>query len=296
MAEIIEYIIPEHDDGIRVGSLLKSRLHLSMGLLRKLKRTDGGITLDGSHATVRETARCGQRLRILAEADESAGGSVVPVAGPLDIAFEDAHILILNKPAGLPVHPSRGHYTNTLANRVVSHLGGDAAFRAVNRLDRGTSGLVCIAKSAYSAQRLGRSMACGGVARRYLAVCRGVGLPESGTIDRPIGRVPGMGIMRHVTPEGDRAVTHFRRLAQGEGCTLLEIRLETGRTHQIRVHLSSLGHPVVGDFMYGDPLTWLDGHALHAHFLAVQHPVTGQRLEFEAPAPPYFKELIGERE
>lgn len=293
MEPSLEYIIPPEEDGWLLRDLLRRRLTVSAALLRKLKLQEDGILLDGRAVTVRQRVCAGQRLRILTE----AGGlqqDIVPVAGPLDIVFEDEHLLIVNKPADLPVHPSRGHYCDTLANRVVSYFGGQVPFRAVNRLDRGTSGLLCLAKTQYSAQQLGRQMAARAVRRTYLAVVEGIGLPPRGTIDLPIGRVPGRGILRAVRPDGDRAVTHYRVLDASDRRTRVEIRLETGRTHQIRVHFAHMGHPVTGDFMYGRelPEAELPGQALHAAQLALAHPLTGQAMHFAAPAPDYFARLM----
>ena len=293
MPNHLTHIITAEESGQPIGPLLRRHFSLSAGLLRRLKRTAGGITLDGAPVTVRATAREGQCLAILTEGETLPQG-IMPVPGALDIIFEDAHLLVLSKPAGLPVHPSRGHYLDTLANRVVAYLGPDIPFRAVNRLDRGTSGLLCIAKSGLAAQRLSTQLTAGGIRRSYVAVVEGLLAEPSGTVDAPIGRVPGKGIMRQVDAAGKRAVTHFKVLERGPCRTLAALRLETGRTHQIRVHMAYLGHPVTGDFMYGSELDDLDGQALHAGSLELSQPITGERMRLEAPLPKHFETLLGQ--
>ena len=282
-------VAPE-DDGAEVYHLLRQRMHLSTALLRRLKTVPDGILLDGVRVTVRQRARAGQVLSILTEPEGPR--RVLPEHGPLDIVYEDADLLALCKPAGLAVHPSPGHEGGTLANFVAAYLGPGAAFHAVNRLDRGTSGLMCVAKHKLAAQRLARQVQEGGLRRAYHAVADGVGLPEEGVVDAPIGRVEGNGIRRQLCPDGQRAVTRFARLAEGPAHTLLRLELETGRTHQIRVHLASLGHPVAGDFLYGVELPWLDGFALHSCALALTQPMTGEALSFTRTDPDYFEKIL----
>ena len=252
--ERLTYLCTTEDDGLEVLTLLRREFRVSTNLLRQLKVTDNGILLDDIRVTVRHIVRTGQTLSILREPDSGKEKRVEPIAGALDIVYEDSDLMILNKPAGLAVHPSPGHYDGeTLGNRVVYHLaqtGQNPTFRAINRLDRGTSGLMTCAKNKLSAHRLEQQLAEDGIRRTYHAVCEGIVTPESGTIDLPIGRAEGKGIMRCVREDGQHAVTHYRVLTTRNNRTLLEIRLETGRTHQIRVHFSHLGHPLCGDFMY----------------------------------------------
>ena len=238
--ERLEYLCTPEDDGAEVLTLLRREFRVSTNLLRQLKVTEQGILLDGIRVTVRHTVRPGQVLSILREPDSGKERRVEAMEGPLDIVYEDGDLMIFNKPAGLAVHPSPGHYDGqTLANRVVYYLaqtGQNPTFRAINRLDRGTSGLMTCAKNKLAAHRLEELLAADGIRRTYHAVCEGVGLPESGTIDLPIGKAEGKGIMRQVREDGQRAVTHYKVLKEQNGRTLLEIQLETGRTHQIRVH------------------------------------------------------------
>lgn len=294
--ERLRYLCTSDDDGAEVLTLLRREFQLSTNLLRQLKVTENGIMLDGVRVTVRHTVHPGQELSILREPDSGKEGRVDPMEGPLDIVYEDADLMILNKPAGLAVHPSPGHYDGqTLANRVVFYLaqtGQNPTFRAINRLDRGTSGLMTCAKTKFSAHRLEELLAADGIRRTYHAVCEGVGLPERGTVDLPIGKAEGKGIMRQVREDGQRAVTHYRVLREQNGRTLLEIQLETGRTHQIRVHFSHLGHPLCGDFMYGREIDGMKGCALHSCAITLTQPSTGEPLAFTAPDPPVFAKLL----
>lgn len=288
----LSLLVPPEDDGAEVLTLLKKNLRLSTALLRRLKRVPDGILLDGAHVTVRVRVKSGQTLSILRE---PAGGErrVTPQKGPIDIVYEDDDLLIINKPNGLAVHPSPGHAGDTLANYVAAYLGGGAAFHAVNRLDRGTGGLMCVAKHKLSAQRLALQVQRGKLTRVYHAVLDGVGLPEHGVVDLPIGRVEGNGIRRTIAEDGQTAVTRFQRLSEGHDHTLARLELETGRTHQIRVHMSHLGFPVSGDFLYGTELPWLDGFALCSVELRLTQPTTGEPLTFIIPDPKWFYQLTG---
>jgi 23S rRNA pseudouridine1911/1915/1917 synthase len=201
---------------------------------------------------------------------------------PLDIVFEDEDVIAVNKPHGMVVHPTKHYSGNTLSNAVAYHMserGEYAAFRPVNRLDRDTSGLVVAGKNIYSASRLS-----GSVSKTYLAVCEGE-LSGSGTIDTPIAREEGHSSKRKVSPEGDRSVTHWTVLCSLGGMTLLEIRLETGRTHQIRVHFSSIGMPLCGDDLYGGGRELIGRQALHCREAEFVHPVSGEIISLSAPVP-----------
>ena len=294
--ERLDYICTTEDEGLEVLTLLRREFRVSTNLLRQLKVTDNGITLDGVRVTVRYTVHTGQTLSIQREPDSGRESRVEALGGPLDIVYEDADLMIINKPAGLPVHPSPGHYDGqTLANRVVFYLtqtGQNPTFRAINRLDRGTSGLMTCAKNKLSAHRLEELLAADGIRRTYHAVCEGTGLAPEGTVDLPIGRAEGFGIKRAVREDGQRAVTHYKVLKEQNGRTLLEIRLETGRTHQIRVHFSHLGHPLCGDFMYGQEIDGMKGCALHSCSITLTQPSTGEGLAFTVPDPPVFAKLL----
>ena len=192
----------------------------------------------------------------------------------------------------MPVHPSAGHYDDSLANRCAARFGG--VFRPVNRLDAGTSGLMVVARDAHVHALLCKALHTGDFERRYLAVAEGVFAEKQGVVDAPIARVEGSAIQRCVSPDGQRAVTHYRVLRNNSRFSLVELTLETGRTHQIRVHMASIGHPVAGDTVYGarrDPFG-LNGQCLHARELSFIHPRTGERMTFHAALPDYFSALL----
>ena len=212
----------------------------------------------------------------------------LPVSMPLSICYEDEDILAVNKPAQMPVHPSLNHYDHTLANAVCGYYNDQEipyTFRCVNRLDRDTTGLTLIAKHMLSSAILSTAAARREISREYIAIASGK-TPESGTIDAPIGRVAGSTIERQIDFEnGERAITHYRRLAYHDGLSLLSLHLETGRTHQIRVHLKSIGHPLIGDFLYNPTDTTIKRQALHSYRLTFSHPITGESFVLTAPLP-----------
>lgn len=222
--------------------------------------------------------------------EKKGSESIVPVPMKLDILFEDEHVLVVNKPAGVPVHPSQGHYGNTLANGIAAYMeeqGIDFVFRAVNRLDRDTSGLLLIAKHMLSSCILSEQVKEHAIHREYAAIVCGK-TPPQGTIDVPIARKADSVIERIPDPEhGESAVTHYRTIAYNEKTDLSFIRLllETGRTHQIRVHMKSIGHPLPGDFLYHPDYRYIDRQALHSAYLRFTHPISGETMEFSAPLP-----------
>ncbi len=286
----MELVIAPEDAGLPVKTILRQRMGLSTNLLRRLKQVPDGILLDGVHVTVRAEVQAGQVLSVLREPDTGRENRVDAQEGLLDIVFEDADILVLNKPAGLPVHPSPGHEGSTLANYVMAHYqkqGQTLMFHPINRLDRGTSGLLCVAKTQMAAQRLSQQLQRREIKRTYHAVVSGGSFPARGTIDLPIGRRPGRGIAREVRADGERAVTHFRVLQRRGHALLLELQLETGRTHQIRVQFASRDLPLVGERKYStleDPCEI----ALWSWRLAFAHPTTGKPMEFTHEPPEIY--------
>lgn len=207
----------------------------------------------------------------------------------LEVLFEDDDLIVINKPAMLAIHPSHNHQGDTLANLLAAHLvkeGKTSTFRAVGRLDKGTSGIVVCALNSYAASKLQAQ-----IDKTYYAIPSGKYEGE-GTIDAPIYRPDPIHTYRTVDPRGDYAVTHWKALKTGEDMSLVEVHLETGRTHQIRVHFQSLGTPLIGDTMYGTPREDICHQALHCGHAEFLHPYTGERLSFDAPMPPEMEQFI----
>lgn len=283
---ILEYIIPEEFDGKTVESFLRGYKKMSLALFRSQKRVPDGITLNGIHTRSVDKIHTGDILRVNIPDDEKVS---IPSSYPLDIIYEDEDILVINKPAELPMHESHNHQGDTLANAVAGYLvkkGKPAVFRAVGRLDKGTSGAVLCALNTFAASKLS-----GKIEKEYLAVPTGK-YTEKGTIDKPIYRPDPIKTYRTADDRGDRAVTHFFPQEWGEDYSLLLIRLETGRTHQIRVHFAFLGTPLYGDTMYGTADKDIDRQALHCRSLSFIHPVTEKRMTFEAEMPEDMKRLL----
>lgn len=253
----------------------------------QLKKTPESVLLNGVWAYMRTKLSAGDELFIRLE-EGTSSAHILPVSMPLSICYEDEDILAVNKPAQMPVHPSLNHYDHTLANAVCGYYNDQEipyTFRCVNRLDRDTTGLTLIAKHMLSSAILSTAAARREISREYIAIASGK-TPESGTIDAPIGRVAGSTIERQIDFEnGERAITHYRRLAYHDGLSLLSLHLETGRTHQIRVHLKSIGHPLIGDFLYNPTDTTIKRQALHSYRLTFSHPITGESFVLTAPLP-----------
>lgn len=253
----------------------------------QLKKTPESVLLNGIWAYMRTKLSAGDELFIRLE-ESTSSAHILPVSMPLSICYEDEDILAVNKPAQMPVHPSLNHYDHTLANAVCGYYNDQEipyTFRCVNRLDRDTTGLTLIAKHMLSSAILSTAAARREISREYIAIASGK-TPESGTIDAPIGRVAGSTIERQIDFEnGERAITHYRRLAYHDGLSLLSLHLETGRTHQIRVHLKSIGHPLIGDFLYNPTDTTIKRQALHSYRLTFSHPIIGESFVLTAPLP-----------
>ncbi len=273
--------MPCEQDGITVRSFLRGTCRISARLHTRLKHIENGITVEGKLVKARDILKGGD-LVVLHLPDEEC---VEAVEMPLDIVYEDDYVLVLNKPYNMPVHPTRGHGADTLANAVAAYMP-DIAFRPINRLDRDTTGLVLAAKDSFSAVRLQES-----AEKLYYAVCTGR-LEGEGVIDVPIRIKEGHGIQRETGDGGERSVTHWKALASSDEMTLVECRLETGRTHQIRVHFSSyMKMPLLGDDMYGGSREKISRQALHCGYLAFVHPVTNERIELKSSLPDDMRSL-----
>ncbi|MBI2491024.1 MAG: RluA family pseudouridine synthase [Candidatus Rokubacteria bacterium] len=289
--------------GVRLDRWLAERLPaLSRAKLQALI-ADGHVRLDGRVPKPSHTLRGGERVEI--EIPPPPAEALEPEATPLVIVHEDAHVLVVDKPAGMVVHPGAGHARGTLAAAALAHapgiagVGGPRRPGIVHRLDKDTSGLLVLAKTPAAYDALVAQLASRTVTRTYLAVVHGRVRRDAGVIDAPIGRHPHARVKMAVRPagRGKRAVTRYRVLERFKEFTYLALSLETGRTHQIRVHLAALGHPVAGDDVYGGgrvapPPVAVDGYALHAAQLAFAHPATGAHLEFTAPLPARMERLL----
>ena len=285
---VLDYVVPEEDAGRRIDHFLR-RQGLTGHTLVELKKWPEGVLLNGSPVYMVERLQPGDHLQLqIIEALSSP--HIVPSDMPLDIRYEDDDIMVIHKPAGVPTHPSMNHYENTLANGLTAYFAAREepfVFRCCNRLDRDTSGLTLIAKHYAASGILSEMAARKEIMRRYLAIVRGRPDPPEGVIDVPLGRKPGSIIERMIDPEhGEQAVTHYRCLYSSNGHTLVELRLETGRTHQIRIHLQYLGYPLIGDYLYNPDYEWIGRQALHSCSLDFRHPMTGEPMHFEASMPP----------
>jgi RluA family pseudouridine synthase len=282
----IEHTTSEAEAGRTVQQILTGVLGVSRRQIQKLTRSDG-IRLNGRPPFLKRPVRAGDIVAARIAAAEE--GSLAPEEMPLDVVHEDADVLVVNKPAGMLVHPVLPDQHGTLAHGIAHHFaeqGLHARVRPVHRLDRDTSGLLVFAKTAHAHRLLDRQIQQGELEREYLALASGVIAEERGVIDAPIARDPAEPRLRAVLPGGAPARTRFEVVERYADATLLWLKLETGRTHQIRVHLTHLGHPLLGDRQYGRVgLDRIGRQALHAARLAFRHPTTDQLLEFEATLP-----------
>ena len=288
MSRYLNWTVPPELAGIKVDTLLKRHLNLSGTVVRRIKWLEDGILVDGVRVNTRFVPRAGQVMSVRLSDPERRSG-IVPAPGPLDLVYEDEDLVVLNKAPGVPVHPGPGHFDDTICNFLLYYydsVGIEADAHPVHRLDRGTSGLLAVAKHAHAQEVLKNQLHTAAFRREYLAVCRGAPSPAAGVVDAPLGPKPGSLVEQMVRPDGKPARTRYETLAVYGGRALLRLELDTGRTHQIRVHLAHLGHPLLGDFLYGteDP-DLIPRPALHSWRLALRHPITGKELLFTAPVP-----------
>ena len=285
----IVYTITEADEGRLVKHIAKGRMGLSHRQFTSAKFRDGGVTLDGQRAIASDSVHVGQVLMVRLREDGSAHAHVDK---PVDIVYEDEDIFVVNKPAPLPTQSSERQTGDTLEARMLPLLGG-RAFRPTNRLDKGTSGLMLVAKHPLSQAVLQKQLHTPSFVREYLAIVEGVPSPEKGVVDAPIGKADGATVRREVRADGKEARTHYEVKAVHGGLSLVRLRLETGRTHQIRVHMAHMGCPVYGDFLYGTERDDLPGRfALHSAFVSFVHPASSQTLCFEQPLPEELASLL----
>ena len=289
----------EEDTGTRLDSFLSRRVE---GLTRSAAArllAEGCVTCDGAVPGKSYRIAGGEELCVtLPEAEEP---EAVPQDIPLDVVYEDEDVIVVNKPVGMVVHPAPGHPDGTLVNALLYHcgdslsgIGGELRPGIVHRIDRDTSGLIIAAKNDYAHQKLSAQLQDHTLARTYECVVVGNLKEDSGTVDAPIGRHPVDRKKMAVVANGRSAVTHWEVIARYPGFTHVRCRLETGRTHQIRVHMASIGHPILGDTVYGakKPVPGLQGQCLHAVGLRFVHPRTGEMVELSCPLPEEFQEIL----
>lgn len=284
------YDVPAEDDGKKLSVILRARMKLSNRQISHLKFSEG-IYLNDRIVHTGVFVHAGDSVQVLLR---DHGIALAPYDLPLRIVYRDEDVLVVDKAAPLPSIRSVHQDEKTLENAVYAYLGCPEGYvyRPVSRLDKGTSGLMPIALNAYAHDRMQRALHTEAYVRQYLAVTEGAPDADAGVVDLPIGMKNG--VKRCIDPNGKAAVTHYRVLERFEnGRALMHLQLETGRTHQIRVHMSALGHPVAGDFMYGWELPELPGRfALHAAYLRFLHPVTGAEMIFESPLPEKLQKLL----
>ena len=283
----IDYIIDEDSAGLRVEQFLRRKRYSGQNL-SEIKRMPKSILVNGVHYYMRQELSKGDHLQVrICETQNSE--KIPPTKLPLDIIYEDEDLLVLNKPAGMPIHPSLNNYTNSMANALAYYFqseGKPFIFRCCNRLDRDTSGLTIVSKHLVSGSILSDMTKYREVHREYLAIARGSVTPSEGTIQAPLGRKEGTIIERTVDWEhGEDAVTHYKVVKEANGHSLVSLRLETGRTHQIRIHMKYLGYPLIGDYLYNPDMEYMTRQALHSHHMEFTHPITGEHMSFTAPLP-----------
>lgn len=293
METISKTILPE-EDGSTVRHILRAGLHFSSHAISRLTRTENGILVNGKHARTIDVLHAGDILTVETGDHRPPRVDITPGNWPLPVVWEDGHLLVVNKPAGMTAHASNFlPDTPTVAGALAWTRGADFVFHPVNRLDKGTTGLMVVSKSGYVHDLLRRSLHTAHFIREYRAVCLGRPDPSSGTIHAPIGRDERSAIARMVRADGAAAVSHYEVLKSKNGLSLVRLLPETGRTHQLRVHMAYIGHPLAGDWLYGTEAPELIARpALHSYALTMTHPVTGERLALTAPLPEDMMRLV----
>ena len=292
-------VSPE-DAGVRIDKYLAEQLpDITRSYLQKLLK-DGSVQMNGKPVKASTKTAVGAVIALTIPEPEEP--EILPENIPLDILYEDSDVILINKPKNMVVHPAAGHYTGTLVNALMYHCRGDLSGingvlrpGIVHRIDKDTTGVLIVCKNDRAHNALAEQLKEHSITRQYRAIVCGNLKEDEGTVDAPLGRHPqDRKKMAIVRSGGKRAVTHYRVLERFGNDTYIECQLETGRTHQIRVHMASLGHPLLGDEIYGrakSPFK-LEGQTLHAMVLGFIHPTTGEYMEFEAPLPEYFEKLL----
>ena len=282
-------LVQPEEEGMILKKFLKQRLGLSEKEISRAKFREMGICVNGKRCKVQVPLRAGDWIEVLLETKEQVSAHLVPGEGPLSVLYEDTDVIVLDKPAGLVVHPTGAYYADTLANRLTAYLrenGEDSVIRILGRLDKETSGVVLAVKNRAAGTRLERQREKGELVKTYLAVTEGIPSPLSGFIHTPIAADPRRKGRMCVSPEGKAAVTRYEVLEQKNGKALVRLQLQTGRTHQIRVHMASVGCPLQGDSLYG---RGAERMALHALRLRFRQPFTGEEIVVETPEPVFVQ-------
>ncbi len=270
--------------GCTVKDVLSKRMFVSSSLCSKLKRHPGSILLNDASAYVTEHVYLNDILTVQV-GDIAKDQRIIPKSLPLSILYEDEDLIILNKPSGLSVHPTRDPDEITLENALAAYLRGTDNPHPVSRLDRGTTGIMTVAKSGWAHSWMKALQHAGGMQKTYLAICIGTPVPDHGQISAPIGFFEGSTYQRTIRPDGSPALSEYQILQSENGLSLVRLIPHTGRTHQLRVHMASIGHPLLGDWLYGKRDDRIDRPALHAYHLAFCHPLNGKKLSFPCPLP-----------
>lgn len=289
----LSYQIDKDEHYDNVLHVLKEQFLLSDRLITKLKKANK-IYLNSLPTYTKKSVTVGDTVSVLIDFEED-NSNIVASNIPLNIIYEDDYLLVLNKPANIAIHPSILHFDNSLSNGVKFYfdkLGLKKKIRIVNRLDRNTSGIVILAKNEYIQECLIKQMKTNEFKKEYLAIAKGILESKSGTLNFPIARKEGSIIERSVSSDGDSAITHYDVVKEFNNLSLVHIVLETGRTHQIRVHFSHIGHPILGDTLYGSPSELINRQALHSYKLTFIHPVTKKELILESSLPNDIKNII----
>lgn len=289
-----EHEVKKNDEGLLIKGLLKRERGVSTRLMRRMRYGDGGIYMNGKPAKLIDRIKAGDFVQVKFPIESS---DFEPENIPFDVVYEDESLLAINKAPGYVVHPTKGHPNHTLANGIMKYmLDNDESYkiRFINRLDMNTSGLVLVGKNPHSQNHFTNQSKRGEIKKIYRAVVIGILEEDEGVIDLPIDKEKEDGVKRVVREDGNPSVTEYRVIQRyKKDYTLVELNLITGRTHQIRVHMSHIGHPVVGDDLYGGSKPWLiDRQALHAYSLSFKHPITRKDIVLNASLPEDILELI----
>ena len=282
----LSYIIKASDNYFNVRDVLRSYFGISSRLMIALKKNNF-IFLNEQNTYLDKQVKTNDIISFCLDFEED-NSNIVPCDMPLDIVYEDDSMLIVNKPPHIAVHPSMSHFDNSLSNCVKNYfdkIGLKKKIRIVNRLDRDTSGLVVFAKNQYVQEFLIKQMQSNTFEKYYIGILDGILENKQETIDKPIARKNGSIIERCIDKNGDRAITHYKVLKEFDNMSLVEFKLETGRTHQIRVHTASIGHPIIGDTLYGTNSLLIDRQALHSYKIRFIHPISREYVEFVCDVP-----------